>query len=332
MGHLLLPTGASLEKCDVLSYVATPCYGTGFLYHDQGHVEMDQNVETFRNAPIKQYYPEHGISGLEKLPDLNMHWLAQGNRMESFRYAKSAPLYRGWISCPDTSEMSAAADAWMLPMHPSIEQGSHYSKCLDLVNHVMIRILPTKFDDNIRFSIASIATLLNKAIEEAYTHAGVTYRSVRFSSAMYWRQASVDRMVGAEWCRHAATVLPQVNGNLFSLFFYSELGQSQDPKCHASCNESDCAASEVLFDGQKGSTHRSVYHSCDEVSLASECYGSKLRILTVEEDFPIAAVKRGTEGSLSMKTVARKNLKSDIAIPHVWADGLGNKHVNSLRK
>lgn len=59
---------------------------------------------------------------------------------------------------------------------------------------------------------------------------------------------------------------------------------------------------------------------------------SQIRAIIESGDIPIVCVTVDQHGELHMAIRPRKQLRSYIAISHVWADGLGNPTANSLRR
>ena len=103
---------------------------------------------------------------------------------------------------------------------------------------------------------------------------------------------------------------------------------SQRPESHERCrSESSCVAYNVDLNNYETRHHLSCdRNNCEDVTVPYDNLVQLIRNGSV----PLVTLHRSDHSHLSIKVHKRRKSTSYTAISHVWADGLGNPHNNSL--
>jgi hypothetical protein len=132
-----------------------------------------------------------------------------------------------------------------------------------------------------------------------------------------------DRMLKQGWCPHQISYLARVF-NSETFLFVSRLSR-QRPGDHRNClSTTSCVAYNADMDNYR-TKHISDNCGCN---LAVVPYEQIIDILRTGE-VPLISVSPQGDG-VDIQVTKRVPTSQYVAISHVWADGLGNPHLNAL--
>lgn len=143
------------------------------------------------------------------------------------------------------------------------------------------------------------------------------------------RNSGCHRMLSKGWCTHQVFSLtrscqPDILSYLASLDS-SSVRQINHDRCSS---EPHCVAYNVDMSNYM-SRHVNSECTCVHVSIP----GQELTSIIEQNEVPLISVQRSTDedtGYLTLNVERRQKHVAYTAISHVWIDGLGNPHGNSL--
>ena len=137
--------------------------------------------------------------------------------------------------------------------------------------------------------------------------------------------AFVSRLVKEGWCPNLIERLVRAIG-VGGLYYTTLMGRASETVDHVPCSPNACIANNIEMEHYH-TRHVDVDCCCDQRGAPD----SDLLPILRGQDYPIFFV-RGDDDSLVLEVKAFDGVQSYIAISHVWSDGLGNPHANSLPK
>ncbi|CAI6301984.1 unnamed protein product [Periconia digitata] len=140
----------------------------------------------------------------------------------------------------------------------------------------------------------------------------------------------MDDMCTKGWCIHQVKYLSQVfEYDDETMRYLANLPRSsQRPESHEKCrSELSCVAYNVDLNNYETRHHISCDGSnCEDVAVP---YDNLVRLIR-DGCVPLVTLHKSDQSRFSIKVHKRQKRTSYTAISHVWADGLGNPHNNSL--
>ncbi|KAK3687901.1 hypothetical protein B0T22DRAFT_535200 [Podospora appendiculata] len=207
---------------------------------------------------------------------------------------------------------------------------NHLSNCLR-VTKGMLDCARIDFDPPLKCAIAALGEFLSLSIQASFAEVrkqapSLTRPQVGFSwkSNMFQLGSEIrEKMPAAGWCKSDWSRANAVYQNLQTLHYLSYLDRFVPGRDHGVCTEASCRAAQIDNATYKLS-HAVPGCECNEfvVDIASI-----KRILLETDTFPVLIFDPDKTDLVVRKFEPGVEY---IAISHVWADGLGNPHANTL--
>ena len=173
----------------------------------------------------------------------------------------------------------------------------------------------------IDLSIRALGQLLATGISTTM----IPYKTC-FSSSMKFLggELALSRMRHAGWCPSDIAMISQ-DLSASSLYYASSLRRWQLRNDHSQCNRQACLASQI-----DTTTYETVHLyencTCDHIHVDV----SQLTSIIAKEGIPLITITVATSGEPVLEISPFRKGQQYIAISHVWSDGMGNLHQNSL--
>ncbi|KAK3324453.1 hypothetical protein B0T19DRAFT_477349 [Cercophora scortea] len=207
---------------------------------------------------------------------------------------------------------------------------NHLSRCLQ-VTKGMLDYVRIDFDPSLKCAIAALGEFLALSIQASFVEVrkqapSLTRPQVGFSwkTNMFELGSEIrDKMPAAGWCKSDWSRANAVYRNLQTLHYLSYLDRFVPGRDHGACTEASCQAAQIDNATYKLS-HAIPGCECKEFVVDIE---SIKRILLETDTFPVLIFDPDKTDLVVRKFEPGVEY---IAISHVWADGLGNPHANTL--
>ncbi|KIW67659.1 hypothetical protein PV04_06891 [Phialophora macrospora] len=177
-------------------------------------------------------------------------------------------------------------------------------------------------------AIVALTYTLSEAAIKIYTH-----EWNRFDKYVnYTTDLVKDRLQANGWCpadtRRMFTQLG-MDGHYYFALLKSPHGKNH----HRNCSETQCVAANTVDEGSYRPRHVSNCNGCEDTSGA-EATRITQQVVAIIKQHGVPVIswqKKASDGrfKLMIQDAVAKNIKY-VAISHVWADGLGNPHANTL--
>ncbi|KAF4631256.1 hypothetical protein G7Y89_g6870 [Cudoniella acicularis] len=201
---------------------------------------------------------------------------------------------------------------------------NHLSLCLSYAQAVA-RNLPREFNHTVRCSISALGELFTTTVSFAFERLGLP------GVAREWKTEFIDDevrdlMVAHGWCPSDVARAEAKYSQIQSLHLARLLDKSLPPRDHSRCTASACNLYQIKNDTYK-EEHQRKGCDCEQLTVPEE---ELTAFLFQKGKFPLILLK-GDLDDLTYEIVESGD-EPYTAISHVWADGLGNPHANSLHK
>lgn len=236
----------------------------------------------------------------------------------------------------NTSQLIPMVSAWMSRIQASNEpeedrrsQYEHIAACLrmTLTLRAVQPSMRPDFNPWIRRCIASIGELLAQAANQAYCiDYGTANECPSNWQILYKDDAIMAQMKASGYCPYEIHRIRSLFMTIETSHFLTWMRRDIGSTRHQNCTEEVCRAHFNSL-GQYIAKHRPETRRCENPAID---VSKVIRILTRGSLPLLRIIPASTHERLRVHVVeARPELKY-IALSHVWADGLGNPHANSL--
>ena len=199
------------------------------------------------------------------------------------------------------------------------------AKCLRVVT-VLQRTAQPDFDWRIHLSIASVCELFSTAVTAGYQALDIAAPHVPALggvSVHFIKEAKIN-MLRAGWCPSEVFAATNKFQSLQMLYLLSRIDKSELTRDHSQCTINTCHYHQINAKEYK-SRHRDVGCQCNDVRVDEE----SVRRIIQAGHLPLLNIT-GPQDSVKVEVVQSTCTTSYVALSHVWADGMGNPHANSL--
>ncbi|KAE8442357.1 hypothetical protein EG329_003428 [Mollisiaceae sp. DMI_Dod_QoI] len=201
----------------------------------------------------------------------------------------------------------------------------HVTNCLTYV-HPLITTVPKEFNWSVKWSISALGELFTIALRAAFEALQVPSDFSRHWANGFLNDEAKASMREHGWCRSDIARAEAKYQSIQAHYIARMLDKSLPPRDHSQCTDSTCKSYQINL-GQYASQHQQLPCSCEQLVVKEE---SLLPSLSDGDHYPLLQFE-GEVDDLTCKII-KSGTKPYIAISHVWADGLGNPHENSLYK
>lgn len=238
--------------------------------------------------------------------------------------------FKQWLECGEEiieEEVRRIRDVFQMIARELREHGSRFQAV----------------EDSIWDSVLILCTTLLNAASAIYRYHRWDFKSEILLNEIQSR--TIPRLFNEnQWCpREKKIIRDLVNGDHCALYLCAHLDRPQDQRIHHNCTATMCYAYQL--DSSKYRT-RHVNEACNCAFIGlGEAYAEDLRLQARKETYKLrpAAVITYQQGSVNVVNVSLLGAEVSrlshskvmsqqhfVAISHVWADGLGNPHSNTL--
>ncbi|KAL8922281.1 MAG: hypothetical protein Q9208_005251 [Pyrenodesmia sp. 3 TL-2023] len=301
--------------------------------------------------------PRVQFDDLVQLEDLIQAWLFFGLLTEVFgdlfipaHYVRtvvptdpssgpSIPVTTGDEKVLDTSRLLPILISWMQRIqssaHPEVSsrtQYEHIAACLNLTSNTLraVTFHTRAYPCNpwILSAIASIGELLEVATNNVYRIKDLVKNNLCPSTwRLHYDQAqSIFQAKSHDMCPHEVHRIRHHGGSLQTQHFLTFLKRERPSTRHQHCTQRQCRAGHKNLD-QYIPSHQQENCQCTNLFIDVE---EVIRILS-KGSLPLLRIIPGQVLShIRVEVVEATPNVRYLALSHVWADGLGNPHSNSL--
>ena len=330
MDHLPIPDDVVSNPKAIVPYVCLKDYDGGpFLTYPTREgvphaLPPDGNIPG--GSPYRQHERTYPTPKQEQ-EDFLQRWLFFGlvNEILDHRWRPHI-LIDGKTKVVSTLGLVETLDRWVA----DIQTGNlkprntyeHVAECLRLT-FATIHGAGPDFDPRVKISLASLGELFAIAANEAYRAQNNKCPST-FSLLLdfdHWKST----LLSSGWCPSQVEIMFDGNSYIQTLHFLTFLGQPNSDDCHWRCKDDRCLANQSKLTTYQ--TKHVTGCNCEQLSIDTK------RLNEILEDgyLPLLRIQQGhTLNELSVELVSSQATSRYIALSHVWADGLGNPHENSL--
>ena len=336
MDHLPKPKHALIRERTVVPHVCLKDYDGGpFLTYPirEGGTHA---LPPDGNIPGGSPYRQHELinpTPKQEQEDFLQRWLffgllheILGDRYKAKEFIGTFEDINGEISIIQTPGLVETLDKWVVDIRANRVKPrhtyEHIAKCLRLAFATLYGACPD-FDSRIKISLASLGELFTLAVNEAYDAPDNKCPNTFCILGNYedWK----THMLSSGWCPSQVNVIFDGTLYLQTLHFLMLLGSPASDGLHEGCNNDQCSAYQNNLDRYQ--TKHIDGCTCEHLSIDT------IRLTEILESgsLPLLRIRTGhTLDELSVDLVPSKPTSHYIALSHVWADGLGNPHENSL--
>ncbi|KAL6229294.1 hypothetical protein BDW75DRAFT_105779 [Aspergillus navahoensis] len=190
----------------------------------------------------------------------------------------------------------------------------------------------TKFSSYLRHEMVFAIQLLCHALwNVADKRDGPLTRPRNVHIWRFLREAQAEQMVREGWCPLDAEKCRKVGAELDTPAYLMQLVRTKpawNKRNHELCRKTECVADNV-DESLYFTRHLEEDCSCDHLLADVQA----LHDILLEGGIPLVEITPSGEGGdrrYEIKIVKKSSSKRYVAVSHVWADGLGNPHANSL--
>ena len=201
----------------------------------------------------------------------------------------------------------------------------HLFRCLAHANPIL-SALPKNFNHAIKFSVAALGEILAQAVRAAFTALGIQRIFGRGWAVGYLNQAAKESMMEHGWCPSDIARAETKFQSLQAIHAIRFMDKSLPKRDHSRCTDMACNIYQIT--GSYKVEHEQEDCLCDELVVHPR---DLEEILHKEDRVPLLRLT-GDLHTLKAELVESDVNTPYIAISHVWADGLGNPHANSLHR
>lgn len=205
----------------------------------------------------------------------------------------------------------------------------HIILCLTYAHPMITASVPKTFNHAVRYSIAALGELITYAMNFLANRFEIPMTFGRSWSNGFFNEEMRRSMRDHGWCPSDIARTENKYNSIQTLYTARMLDKSQPPRDHSRCTDSGCKLYQIdMHAGKYEVGHQLEGCSCDLLEVSSE---ELTKILKKGDRYPLLRLK-GNLDNLTAELVECTEDTPYVAISHVWADGLGNPHANSLHR
>ena len=330
MEHLPLPTKAVLTNDDLVPYVAYEDYqGIPFKHYPQlkGFDHVFPKPTQYSFAIYEQYHP----TPVDQLEKFLQTWLFFGLLQEVlgelFRHEDFVARGNGQELVLSTARLNRLLkerfSEYRVDSSESTSLRDHLAECITLGRKALA--VPAGFNFKIVFSLNVLLDSLGSTFDALL---GADKRFTTSLSGILSRTNWIHEMRLNGWCPNEAFVACEQFPSATSTYILSKMEKVSAGRCHEACSEQKCLALQIDMANYEPK-HRYSDCQCDVVSIDT----ARLNLILESGMFPLLDFQTDlVSGALKLNLVESAGNRPYVALSHVWADGLGNPHANSLRR
>ena len=238
----------------------------------------------------------------------------------------------------DTSKLVPTVTLWMQQVHEaattkeeSRRQHQHIVKCLRLVGKALCAVEYRRwpsFNPLITWSIASVGELLSEATKYVFAidNDPRGNRSRATWARFYDSPDCTGQMRRGGCCPSEIDRIRNLGLRIQTYHLLLWMDRSEPSAQHLSCTHDKCRANQINL-SQYTTKHRHDRCQCSEFRVDLE---EVIRILS-QGVLPLLRIELAPYfEDLRIDVVEAKATSNDVAISHIWADGLRNPYANAL--
>ena len=205
----------------------------------------------------------------------------------------------------------------------------HYEHLLTCIGHAhyIFSALPKGFNHTVKYSIAGLFELVTQAVRSILSLHGVPCIFSRGWATGYLNQEAKASMMQHGWCPSDIERAEAKFLSLQAVHVVRMMDKSLPNRDHSRCTDTACNIYQIDMDSYSVG-HEQPGCSCKELMVRPQ---DLEEILHKEDRVPLLRLTGDLHG-LQVQLVESDINTPYIAISHVWADGLGNPHDNSLHR
>ena len=207
-----------------------------------------------------------------------------------------------------------------------VEYCEHILNCISHA-HSIFSSLPKEFNHTVKYAIAGLHELVAQAIRSVMSTLGVQCTFGRGWAVGYLNSDAKESMMQHGWCPSDIARAEAKFLSLQAMHVIRMMDRSLPKRDHNHCTDLACNTYQIDTSNYKVG-HEEPECSCEELYVQQ---GDLEAILHREECIPLLRLT-GEMQDLKLEVLESDPSTSYIAISHVWADGLGNPHANSLHR
>lgn len=202
----------------------------------------------------------------------------------------------------------------------------HLVTCLNHAHPVWVSV-PDEFNHIIKYSIASIAELMEKIVRVQFRKLNIQLDFGHKWSKGFLNHHAQESMIAHGWCPSDIARVNARFSTIQTLNLVRMMDKSLPDKDHRHCTDFACNVGQIDMKNYKLG-HQQEGCQCTALSVEEHVLD---RILEKENTFPLIRL-RGDLDNLGADIVEYTPGIPYVAISHVWADGLGNPDANSVNR
>lgn len=207
-----------------------------------------------------------------------------------------------------------------------VKHFDHIQNCLAHA-HSILSGLPGQFKHSIKYSIAAFCELAGLMSEVMLSALGVQRFLGRSWALQYLNQDAKDSMMAHGWCPSDIKRAESKFLTVQALHLIRMMDKSRPKRNHSSCTDETCKFYQINS-GTYQVGHEEPDCLCEELVVNAH---ELEEILHKGDCVPLLRLT-GDLQQLEVELVTSDVHSTYTAISHVWADGLGNPHANSLHR
>ncbi|KAG0651411.1 hypothetical protein D0Z07_1659 [Hyphodiscus hymeniophilus] len=203
----------------------------------------------------------------------------------------------------------------------------HYEHLLNCIAHAhpIFSSLPRDFNHTVKYATAALFELVAQAIRSVMSLLGIPRVFGRDWADGYLNEESKKSMMHHGWCPSDIARAEAKFLSIQAMHVIRMLDKSLPKRDHSQCTDVACNIYQIDMNNYN-SAHEEPGCLCKDLVIQPQRLDE---ILQKEDRVPLLCVT-GHIHDLKVKLVESGIDTPYVAISHVWADGLGNPHANSL--
>jgi hypothetical protein len=205
----------------------------------------------------------------------------------------------------------------------------HYEHLLNCIAHAhpIFSSLPREFNHTVKYSTAGLYELVAQTIRSVMSMLGIESVFAWPWAVGYLNQEAKESMMQHGWCPSDIARAETKFLSIQAMHIIRMMDKSLPKRDHSRCSDLACNIYQIDMSNHKVG-HENPDCSCEELFVQPHDLED---ILLKEDRVPLLRLKGDLHG-LEAQLVESDDNTPYIAISHVWADGLGNPHSNSLHR
>ena len=208
-------------------------------------------------------------------------------------------------------------------------QVQHYEHLLNCIAHAhpIFSTLPRDFNHTVKYSTAGLYELVAQTIRSVFSLLGIQRVFGRGWAVGYLNNEAKESMIDHGWCPSDIARAEAKFLSIQAMHVIRMMDKSLPKRDHSRCTDAACNIYQIDMSNYKVA-HEEPGCSCKELAIQPEALEE---ILYKEDRVPLLRLT-GDMHNLNVELVESDIDLPYVAVSHVWADGLGNPHANSLQR